>query len=124
MRKVTAIPLSDGRRLYVQMEPVEVSLPPVGAAAAIGDLPEGAEPVSAWDQTVDALQAMRDNIAVVAETVRASLAEHPPEEWTLELHLGFKGKARPIPVILEGEAQGAIKITARWTRAAAGDDSA
>ncbi|MCP4134935.1 MAG: hypothetical protein GY754_28430, partial [bacterium] len=35
-------------------------------------------------------------------------------EWTLELNIGFKGKANPVPVILSGESNAAIKVTAKW----------
>ncbi|GEM_PF-3484939 len=35
------------------------------------------------------------------------------KEWTLELNIGFKGKANPVPVILSSESN-AIKVTAKW----------
>ncbi len=52
----------------------------------------------------------------MAQTVQEGLREYQPDEWTLEINMGFKGKASPIPVILSGEAQGGIKVTAKWKK--------
>ncbi|MCI0653192.1 MAG: hypothetical protein L0Y39_01755 [Methylococcaceae bacterium] len=59
---------------------------------------------------------MQRNIKALAETVHASFQANQPEEWSLESNIGFKGKTSPIPVILSGEASGAIKVTATWRK--------
>jgi hypothetical protein len=39
-----------------------------------------------------------------------------PDEWSVEMNIGFKGKATPIPYIASGELDGGIKITATWKK--------
>jgi Holliday junction resolvasome RuvABC endonuclease subunit len=81
------------------------------------DMDAGDSPVGIKSQIVDTLETLQDNIQTLAETVHQSLQAHQPDEWSLELNIGFKGKTSPIPVILSGEASGAIKVTAKWKKA-------
>jgi hypothetical protein len=114
MGKVMLLPVSGGRSLYVEVDEAEiVTATRVGTPS---DLPEGAEPVDMRGKVVDTLQALRDNIITLAGAVHDSLREHPPEEWSLELTIGFKSTFTPVPVILSGEAQGGIKVTAKWKK--------
>jgi len=57
---------------------------------------------------------LRNLIGAVTRPVREALAEAQPKEWTVELSLGFKGEAG-IPCLTKGEANAAVKITAKWT---------
>jgi hypothetical protein len=52
----------------------------------------------------------------MARNVHASLAEHSPHEWAMEVSIGFKGETQPIPVIVTGSATGSVKVTAKWKR--------
>lgn len=79
------------------------------------DLPEGAELTSTPSDMVESFLQLKDNISVITEQVRQALAEHQPEEWGVEFSVGFKGKAG-IPIIAQGEANGALKITAKWKK--------
>lgn len=114
MSEIGVIRLDNGRVIYVEMEQTHV---PVSDGNLLpSDLPEGAEPTAAGDKIIDALKALRENIQVMAEMVQESLRAHQPEEWSVEINIGFKGKTSPIPVILSGETQGGIKVTAKWKR--------
>ncbi len=97
MNKIKEIQLSDGSSIFVEMEEA--------------DLPEGVKETSG---KADAMELLEDTLCVVAETVRDGIREAEPDEWTLELNIGFKGKANPVPVILSGESKAAIKVTAKW----------
>lgn len=116
MTKVAAIPLTDGGYLYVEM--TETDMPGLieSKQSDIGDLPEGAELTGVTDRVVDTLRALRDDVSVVAKTVRESFVDDEPEELKLEFNIGFKGKASPIPVILSGEVDSALKLTAHWKK--------
>lgn len=116
MSEVKKIQLANGRSIYVEMDHTDVPelSPPSGWKPK--DLPAGAEPVGFKEHVSDAMQALQDNIAGLTETVFESLKSHQPEEWTIELNIGFKGTTSPIPVILSGEASGAIKVTAKWKK--------
>lgn len=47
--------------------------------------------------------------------IAQALAKAEPKEWAVELSLGFKGGAG-IPFVVNGEANGAVKVTAKWVR--------
>ena len=62
------------------------------------------------------MAVLKSNIEGMANTVYDSFKAHQPEEWSLELNIGFKGKVNPIPVILSSEASGSVKVTAKWKK--------
>lgn len=76
---------------------------------------DGLEDVNALDDIVDAAEQIRGTIKALAKTVQAALVESQPKEWTLEINLGFKGSAG-IPFLAQGEANGAVKVTAKWQK--------
>lgn len=116
MSEVKRIELANGHCIYVEMESAEIPHEPKSSKTRPSDLPEGAEPVSYKKDVVDAMQVLKDNIQGLAESVYDSLQESQPEEWSLEVNIGFKGKSSPIPIILSGEASGSIKVTATWKK--------
>jgi hypothetical protein len=73
------------------------------------------EDTSPESDLVQSGERARRTISALAATIRQALDKAEPAEWTLEIHLGFKGKAG-IPFITEGEANGAVKVTAKWKR--------
>jgi hypothetical protein len=60
-------------------------------------------------------EKVRSTISALATTVRAAMDKAEPEEWTLEINLGFQANGG-IPFITEGETHGAVKVTARWKK--------
>lgn len=118
MSQVKSITLKNGRSLFVEMEdadiPIMQSRVPTGGQDS--DLLPGAEAVSFKEDVIDAFEVLRDSIASLADNVHESLKAHQPDEWSLELNIGFKGKVSPIPVILSGETSGGIKVTAKWKK--------
>ncbi len=115
MSKVEIIQLPNGQQLRVEVDDAsELPRPAAGTAPAPG-LPAGAEPTGPIDDAIDSIKELRGSIAGLADVVYQSLAENPPDEWSLELNFGFKGKAA-IPVLLSGEANSGLKLTAKWKR--------
>lgn len=121
MSEIKAIKISDDQYIYVEMDSDvdELNLP--RSKSPTGETwqptgPEHASPTGPVEDAIDALKCLEQNIKTLAETVRASFQAHQPEEWSLELNIGFKGKTSPIPVILSGEASGGIKVTAKWKK--------
>ena len=123
MSELGVIKLSNGQRLFVEVE----DLRPEEAQRLAGDrnrapddvrpsdLPPGAEPTGIREDMVDALAQLRENIQVMAGEIYEALKDHKPQQWSLEFSIGFKGKANPIPFIVQGEANSALKVTATWT---------
>jgi len=102
MIRIKPLTLDDGSRILVEVE--EAHLPAGDGADAAAE---------------DALALMRASIAGLARHVRDSLSAdtlggRPPEEWTMEVSIGFKGESEPTPVIVTGSATGSVKVTARW----------
>lgn len=118
MSEIKSIELANGRTIFVEMQTAEVPTITKRHDADQYDFPEGAEAVGFKEDVADAIEALKDNIRELAETVHASLQSRQPDEWTLEMNIGFKGTTRPIPVILSGEASGGIKVTATWKKTA------
>jgi len=112
--RIQRLTLADGSTVLVEVQTAELPAsegPPT-------DLPPGAEPTGLADRIEDAQALLRASIGGMAEAVRASLAGHAPDEWSLELGIGFKGTTQPLPVILSGSAEAALKVKAVWKRPA------
>ena len=102
-----------GKTVYIEVTEVEVSPAPAPPAAAGPGLPSYAEYTSVSDKVRSTGEAIRETIAALAETVQQGLSHLQPDEWKLEVNLGFKGQTG-IPFIVGGEANGAVKVTATW----------
>ncbi|MGD0961923.1 MAG: CU044_2847 family protein, partial [Methylomonas sp.] len=76
---------------------------------------KGLQYANTIDDIVEVGEKVHGTIKALAKTVQAALAEANPNEWSLEINLGFKGKAG-IPFITEGEANGAVKVVAKWSK--------
>ncbi len=92
-------------------EDVEVTIESTQKPA---DLPPGATPTTSTQDILDAMAMMKENIGVLATQVKEALQEHKPDEWSVEFNVGFKGKANIIPLIVQGEANSALKIHVKW----------
>ena len=93
-------------------EKIKIDVRPKAEAT---DLPAGAKLRSTPMDIAESLLHLKDNIAVIAEQVKQALAEHQPEEWGVEFHIGFKAEGG-IPFIAKGEANSALKISAKWKK--------
>lgn len=113
---VQEIKISENESIWVEYEDVDIKAPLKKGEQDIDDMPEGAEPVGFAEDFADAVQLIKSNIASMASLVHESLKDNQPEEWGVELNIGFKGRANIIPVILSGETTGGIKVTAKWTK--------
>src|SRR5436853_7782792 len=95
---------------------IEVAIPAPAGAQDIHDLRRGSEAVSAVDSALDAFTSLEVGLRDIVARLGAAVAESKPSSWKLEVSIGFKGKTTPIPVILSGEAEAALKLQMEWTR--------
>lgn len=114
MNNIKEIKLKDGSSVYVEMEEVEDV--PTKSISKRDDLPPGAEEVSAASTIIDAMEVLKNNLQSVFNTVHESVKNNSPDEWGVELNIGFKGKINPIPVIVGSESNVAIKVHAKWKK--------
>ncbi len=107
-RKIEALKLG-GQTIYVEVTEVEQE-----ASKCDRDLSDY-KFTSATSELIDAGERIRSTISALAATIQQALVDASPSEWGVEITIGFKGKAG-IPFITEGEANGAVKVNAKWKR--------
>lgn len=100
--------LIDGVQLVVEVDSADLP-------GARGMVERGGERGVVADKVRDIGQDMRSLLAVVIRPIREALDATQPEQWSIELSLGFKGEAG-VPCLTKGEANGAVKISAMWKR--------
>jgi hypothetical protein len=83
MIRIKPLTLDDGSQVLVEVEHADVP-----AAGDRASLPPGAEPTGPGEQRDDAMAMLRNSIGAMARNVHASLAEHAPHEWAMELSIG------------------------------------
>ena len=67
------------------------------------------------DKVRDIGQDMRNLLGSILRPIREGLDATQPEQWSIELSLGFKGEAG-VPCLTKGEASGSVKVNATWKR--------
>lgn len=118
MNKIIPMKLGDGV-LYVEMEEVDIeALSHSGTrnTSEFEDIPEDARPVGFKEVFQNGIVTLRSSINLLAEDVADSLEKAAPHEWSLEFSIGFKGKVNPVPVLVSGESNASLKVTAKWKR--------
>lgn len=117
MGELRKLNLGNGKTIYVEVDEVESKLQSEdgGSSAPLDNLPRGAKPTSFTGKMDDAALAIRSSLDAVSSVVAESFEAVKPDEWTVELCFGFKGEAG-IPVLVKGEASGAIKVSATWKK--------
>ena len=94
----------NGETIYIEVSEVEQ------------ETEDGYEETSAAEKMAEAGDRVRSTISALAGSVGKALnGVDGPEEWTIEVNLGFNGKAG-IPFVTEGGVNGAVKVTAKWKR--------
>ncbi|MGD0959471.1 MAG: CU044_2847 family protein [Methylomonas sp.] len=101
-----------GETIYIEVSDVDNSYVDKKRAMAKKD---DMENVNALEEIVDIGQKLDGTIKALTQTVKSALAAAEPKEWSLEINLGFEGKAG-IPFITQGEANCAVKVVAKWVK--------
>jgi len=114
MGEIKRIDLSSGGAIFIEIENVAVPLPE--PAVGRSNLPTGAEPCGATEKVMDTLESLKGTLSSICDTVHDSMKANQPDEWGVELNIGFKGTVSPIPVIVSGESNVAIKVHAKWKK--------
>jgi hypothetical protein len=63
----------------------------------------------------DVADHIRDLVGALTAPVRAAFEGAGAEEWSLGINFGFKGETG-VPFIAKGEANAAVKVTAKWKK--------
>ena len=103
----------DGKTIWVEVSEVEATEPPKPQHPS--DLRRGAEPTSATSTLVGKVTSVRDTLEAVISSVSSGMKAAAPDEWSVEVNLGFDGKTK-VPFVAEGGINGGIKVTATWKK--------
>ena len=117
---IKPLTLANGAVIYVDVEDtdVDITLPPspTPADTPMPDLP-GAEPtgIPSMDDVVIGGKLLQETISGAAQSVYDSLSGLKPDEWTVELQVGFESSDKGIIAYL-GKGNGSLKVTATWKK--------
>lgn len=108
--------LADGSTIYIEVEndthTVELIKKP---NPAMPDLPPGAEPTGVIDDFIIGGKLLQETIGNTVENVHQSLKTAKPDEWSVELNIGFESTEKGIISYL-GKGNGSLKVTASWKK--------
>jgi hypothetical protein len=102
---VEVVPQTEGDRLPAEAAPA--------AAPRAGRGNVDYEEVSLASDLVEAAGRIKSTLSAVLSPIQQAGEGFTVSEWTVELSFGFKGGAG-IPFLVNGEANGAIKVSAKW----------
>lgn len=111
--QIVELKTKSGTSWFVEVREAQIQ----GASTHARDvqhLPEGSEAVGAREKLASAVDGLSELIDAAADVVGRALERHSPTEITVELNVGFTGSVNPIPFLVGGEAEAALKITATW----------
>lgn len=103
------------REIKVGDQTILVEVTDVQVEGQTPGTPGGFEYTSVDKQVGDVKDRIAALLSGLAAPVQEGLQALGPEEWTLELSLGFKG-GTGIPFLASAEANGAVKVTAKWKK--------
>ncbi len=112
--------------IFVEVEELsseeEADFAKIGSSKGKPSVPLRADAVETskpTDRIIETVDYLKDSLRGVLRVVHASMQDHAPDEWGVELTIGFKGTANPIPVFVSGEANAALKVHAKWKKPSA-----
>ncbi|MDZ7858363.1 CU044_2847 family protein [Sphaerotilus sp.] len=110
----------DGVQVYVEVEALDLPVPADATAPGTRGIGQrrNVEPTGVAEKLGDVGDQLRAAIKSITGPMHSALKELPPDEWTIELNIGFKGQAG-IPCITKGEANASVKVTAKWKKSGA-----
>lgn len=117
---IKALKLDDGTTIYVEVEETQQDLRALvseSGSSASNDyyLPRGAEQTSLIDDVVIGSKLLKETIAGAAKSARDSLGEMQPDEWSVELNIGFESDGKTLLSYI-AKGSGSLKVTAKWKK--------
>ncbi len=119
---ITSMKLADGSTILVEVDSaveqdfnINELLSDTHSSPAPSDLPPGAE-VTGSGSSNDAIgKLLQKTISGPAQATLDSLRELKPDEWSVELNIGFESTDKGIVSYL-GKGNASLKVTAKWKK--------
>lgn len=96
----------DNQKIWVEVADLEIEGQPAGNRR---------ENTSRAQQLGDMRGRLDQVLQVVTAPVQAALRTAGAAEWSIEISIGFEGGVG-VPFLASGEANAALKVTAKWTK--------
>lgn len=113
MPQIKPIVLKNNQKLLIEVSEIDTSS--LTFKQNISDLPDGAEPIGVIDDVLDSMELLREQISSVALAVKDGFKENIPDEFSVEVGVGFAGEGA-IPFIVSAKSNASIKIKATWKK--------
>ena len=108
--------LADGSTVYIEFDNENDTVELVNSnSLPRPDLPPGAEPTGLIDDIIIGGKLLQETIGNTVENVHKSLEKAKPDEWSVELNIGFESTEKGIISYL-GKGTGSLKVTATWKK--------
>lgn len=106
----------NGKTVWIEVEDVDIVGEAIQSANAPGDLRAGARPVGVISDSIKGkLEEIGEMMEAVVSTVGKGIDKVSPEEWSIEVSIGFAGE-KQIPYLAKGSASGGVKVSAKWKK--------
>lgn len=119
---IKPIKLANGNTILVEVDSVAGNdfdinelLPDLQNTPAPSDLPPGGEATGLFDDAIIGGKLLQETISGAAQATFDSLKELKPDEWAVELNIGFESTDKGIVSYL-GKGKGSLKVTAKWKK--------
>ncbi len=122
---IKPLELDDGSVIYVEVDEQQAAdlLASSVRSGMPPDLPPGAEPTGLLDQYIIGGKLLQETIGKAAQSAKNSLKEVQPDEWSVEINVGFESTDKGIISYL-GKGNGGLKVTATWKKSTQSADKA
>lgn len=94
------------QKILVEVADLEIEGQPTG---------DGFEDTSLFDDLGDIKDRLSPLLEIITAPVAAAFKTAGAAEWSLEISIGFKG-GTGVPFLASGEANAALKVTAKWSK--------
>ncbi len=119
---IKSMKLADGSTILVEVDSavehdfdINELLSDTQSSPAPSDLPPGAEATGLFDDVIIGGKLLQETISGAAQATFDSLRELKPDEWSVELNIGFESTDKGIVSYL-GKGNGSLKVTAKWKK--------
>jgi len=114
-RKIASVEINK-KTIWIEVEQIDIIFPESDKVGHPSDLRESAKPVSAAvDYIKEKASTVGEILEAVVSEVDNSTKQLRPDEWSVELSLGFAGE-NSIPYIAKGEINSSVKVIAKWKK--------
>ena len=121
-RKIAPLEIN-GKTIWVEVDDIALAAPattseqqPDATANPSSDMRRSATPVGpVGDAIKGKMTDVMETLEAIVSTVDSGIKKVSPDEWSVELSIGFAGEGN-IPYIAKGSVNSGVKVSAKWKK--------